>query len=78
MKQLGQSAVVTAAGKNVWAKPSEPATASKCHWGAAKSHLTPQQKNGPPASQNQTQLLYTSMQEYPRCLYNLPLPMQNK
>lgn len=56
MQQLGQSAVGTAAGNNVQAKPSEPATASKCQWGAVKSHLTPQQRNGPSVSQNQTQL----------------------
>lgn len=67
-EQLGQYA----AGKNAQAKPPEPATTSKCHWGAAKSHLAPQQKNGPPTLQNQAQSLYTCVQEYARRLYNLP------
>lgn len=62
----------------MWAKPPEAATASKCHWGAVQPHLTPQQKNSPPASQNHTQLLYICTQEYPQCLHNLPLALQNK
>lgn len=54
-----------------------PATASKRHWGAAKSLFPPPQKMGPTASQNQTQFIYTSMQ-YPLCLYNLYSSIQKQ
>lgn len=59
----------------IWATESD--TASKCHWGAVKSHLNSSATEWPISTTEETQMLYVA-HEYSCCLYSLPLPTQNK